>query len=151
MRLIDENVLLEEVEKLPFINERYDHEHANKSFINGIETFHVMVLNVLKRQPTIAPENLRPQWIPVAERLPEDCDERFYMCVVENHESDPPMYLQYLENTGFGLWSNVFDEHTLGFVGSDFSTNEELGYEKVLAWMPLPEPYTPAGEENADV
>ena len=51
------------------------------------------------------------------------------------------MYLQYLENTGFGLWSNVFDEHTLGFIDSVFSTNEELGYEKVLAWMPLPETY----------
>lgn len=59
MRLIDENVLLEEIEKLPFINEKYDHEHANKSFINGIETFHVMVLNVLKRQPIIRPESLR--------------------------------------------------------------------------------------------
>lgn len=95
----------------------------------------------ISKQPTISPEIVQPQWIPVTERLPEDCDERFYMCVVENHESDPPMYLQYLENAGFGLWSNVFDEHTLGFIGSDFSTNEELGYEKVLAWMPLPEPY----------
>ena len=95
-------------------------------------------IRMLEKAPTVEP---KPQWIPVAERLPEDCDERFYMCVVENHESDPPMYLQYLENTGFGLWSNVFDEHTLGFIDSVFSTNEELGYEKVLAWMPLPEPY----------
>ena len=104
----------------------------------------------IKAAATIDMEMLHSQWIPVTERLPEDCDERFYMCVVENHESDPPMYLQYLENTGFGLWSNVFDEHTLGFIGSDFSTNEELGYEKVLAWMPLPEPYTPTGEEEND-
>ena len=109
-----------------------------------------LFMKMIIRAPTVNPESMQQQWIPVTERLPEDCDERFYMCVVENHESDPPMYLQYLENTGFGLWSNVFDEHTLGFIGSDFSTNEELGYEKVLAWMPLPEPYTPTGEEEND-
>lgn len=102
-------------------------------------------ISLLEKAPTVEPKS---QWIPVTERLPEDYDERFYMCVVENHESDPPMYLQYLENTGFGLWNNVFDEHTLGFIDSVFSTNEELGYEKVLAWMPLPEPYTPEREEN---
>ena len=101
-------------------------------------------IRMLEKAPTV---KLQPQWIPVTERLPDDYDERFYMCVVENHESDPPMYLQYLENAGFGLWNDVFDEHTLGFIDSVFSTNEELGYEKVLAWMPLPEPYTPDGEE----
>ena len=27
----------------------------------------------------------QPVWIPVSERLPEDGDARFYMCIVENH------------------------------------------------------------------
>ena len=128
MRLIDADALIRE------LNEKLGCRTDINKIICGMTVY----------EPAI----VQPQWIPVAERLPEDCDERFYMCVVENHESDPPMYLQYLENTGFGLWSNVFDEHTLGFVGSDFSTNEELGYEKVLAWMPLPEPYAPEREEN---
>lgn len=129
---------------------------ADALFDNVLEAYGIIIdeseanlfMKMITRAPTVNPESLQPQWIPVAERLPEDCDERFYMCVVENHESDPPMYLQYLENTGFGLWSNVFDEHTLGFIGSEFSTNEELGYEKVLAWMPTPEPYTPEGKDG---
>lgn len=85
----------------------------------------------------------KQKWIPCSERLPEDGDERFYMCIVENHEEDLPMFLQYVEDCGFGSWHDIYDEHTLGFVDSEFRTNEELGYEEVVAWMPLPEPYRP--------
>lgn len=80
-------------------------------------------------------------WIPVSERLPEDCDNGFYMCIVENHEEDLPMFCQYCEEQGFGFWNDIYDEYTLGFVDSEFRTNEELGYEKVIAWQPLPESY----------
>lgn len=85
-------------------------------------------------------------WIPCSERIPEDCDNRFYMCIVENHEEDLPMFCQYEEGYGFGFWHDIYDEHTLGFVDSEFKTNEELGYEKVIAWQPLPAPYQPKGE-----
>lgn len=85
-------------------------------------------------------------WIPCSERLPEDCDNRFYMCIVENHEEDLPMFCQYDEEYGFGFWQDIYDEHTLGFVDSEFRTNEELGYEKVIAWQSLPPKYEPKGE-----
>ena len=42
-----------------------------------------------------------------------------------------------------GFWHDIFNEETLGFVDTEFKTNEELGYEKVIAWMQLPEPYRP--------
>lgn len=80
-------------------------------------------------------------WIPVKERLPEDDDMRFYMCIVENHEEDLPMFCQYDREYGFGFWRDIYDSATLGFVDTEFSTNDELGYEKVVAWQPLPEPY----------
>lgn len=101
-------------------------------------------------------ERKKHEWIPCSERLPEDDDNRFYMCIVENHEEDLPMFLQYVENCGFGYWNDIYDGHTLGFVDSEFKTNEELGYERVVAWMPLPEPYHPDkchgcfGAENND-
>lgn len=60
---------------------------------------------------------------------------------VENHEEDLPMFCQYEEDRGFGFWRDYYDGDTLGFIDSEFQTNEELGYEKVTAWMPLPEPY----------
>ena len=84
-------------------------------------------------------------WIPVEEQLPKDGDNRYYMCIVENHEEDPPMYCQYDEECGFGFYKDIYDEHTLGFVDCEFNTNEELGYEKVIAWQQLL-PYQPKGD-----
>ena len=84
-------------------------------------------------------------WIPVEEQLPKDGDNRYYMCIVENHEEDPPMYCQYDEECGFGFYKDIYDEHTLGFVDCVFQTNEELGYEKVIAWQQLL-PYQPKGD-----
>ena len=82
-------------------------------------------------------------WIPVSERLPEEDDLRFYMCVLENHEEDLPMFCQYNEMYGFGFWSDIYDPISLGFVDAEFSSMDELGYEKVVAWRPLPDPYRP--------
>lgn len=80
-------------------------------------------------------------WIPVEERLPEDDDMRFYMCIVENHEEDLPMFCQYDSEYGFGFWHDIYDSTSLGFVDTVFKTNDELGYEKVVAWQQLPKPY----------
>ena len=66
--------------------------------------------------------------------------------VIENHEEDLPMFCQYEEDYGFGFWHDIYDEHSLGFVDSEFKTNEELGYEKVIAWQPLPQPFQTKGE-----
>lgn len=90
-------------------------------------------------------EKYNSGWIPVEEELPKYGDNRYYMCIVENHEEDPPMYCQYDEECGFGFYQDIYDEHTLGFVDCEFNTNEELGYEKVIAWQQLL-PYQPKGE-----
>lgn len=88
-------------------------------------------------------------WIPVEERLPEDDDMRFYMCIVENHEEDLPMFCQYDSEYGFGFWHDMYDSVSLGFIDTEFRTNDELGYEKVIAWQPLPEPYKPNKDNSA--
>lgn len=123
--MIDENKLIDTINEV--ISERISNGGTFPSLYAAI--------GIIVNQPKVG------EWIPCSDMLPKDCDERFYMCVVENHEEDPPMYLQYSEYVGFGLWNNVFDAHSLGFVDSYFSTNEELGYEKVIAWRELPEPY----------
>lgn len=88
------------------------------------------------------------QWISVDERLPEDIDRRYFMCLVENHLEDPPMFCQYEEEYGFGFWKDIYDPVTLGFVDSEFETMEDLKYEKVLYWMPMIEPPKEAMQDD---
>ena len=127
--MIDEDKLIEEIE-----NYRGD-------------IFASEIVELIKQMPTVG------EWISCSERFPKDGDNRFYMCVVENHEEDPPMYCQYEEEYGFGYWHDIYNPETLGFVDTEFRTNEELGCEKVIAWMQLPKPYRVDQEKkitNAD-
>lgn len=132
--MIDEKKLIEDIEK--------EIEFAMKCNMPDIVAGMRQIASVIENQPKTG------EWIPCSERLPDDRDNRFYMCTVENHEEDPPMFCQYEEEYGFGFWNDIYDEHTLGFVDSEFKTNEELGYEKVVAWMPLPKPYRPEEESE---
>lgn len=134
-RLIDADELMEEIKKMIQPMSTPDGAGMYDMEINAYDEAIVDIMRTINKQPTVN------EWIPCSDRLPEDYDNRFYMCTVENHEDDPPMFCQYEEEYGFGFWNDIYDEHTLGFVDSEFKTNEELGYEKVIAWMPLPEPY----------
>ena len=104
----------------------------------------VQAIHKMKKYLELANDKNVPSkngWIPVSEKLPEDDDMRFYMCIVENHEEDLPMFCQYDSEYGFGFWHDIYDSTSLGFVDTVFKTNDELGYEKVVAWQPLPKPY----------
>lgn len=89
-------------------------------------------------------EERKHRWISVEEQLPEDDDMRFYMCIVQNHEDDVPMFCQYDGTCGFGFWNDIYDPLSLGFVDTEFSSMDEMGYEEVVAWQPLPAPYRTA-------
>ena len=124
MRLIDADMLTGKVTK--WLN-----PDPNADRMVNIDDIAASVLMEIEEQPTV------PLWISVEDSLPEGGDSRFYMCLVENHLEDPPMFCQYEEGYGFGFWRDIYDSVTLGFVDSEFETMEDLKYEKVLYWMPM--------------
>lgn len=65
-------------------------------------------------------------WIPVSERLPEESD--YYMACIYNEISNT----YYCRSEWFSINNNYYGE----LVWIDLKS-----YEKVVAWMPLPEPY----------
>ena len=132
------------VRKLTVI-EVLSHVDFDSTIQNSLENFLKAITNEAIEIVKQEAERYNNGWIPVEEQLPKDGDNRYYMCIVENHEEDPPMYCQYDEECGFGFYQDIYDEHTLGFVDCVFQTNEELGYEKVIAWQQLL-PYQPKGE-----
>lgn len=135
MRLIDADVLTKNVTKL--LN-----ADPNADRMVDIDDIAASVLMEIEEQPTV------PLWISVEDKVPEDIDRRFFMCLVENHLKDPPMMCQYEEEYGFGFWKDIYDPVTLGFVDSEFETMEDLKYEKVLYWMPMIEPPEEAMQDD---
>lgn len=65
-------------------------------------------------------------WIPVSERLPEESD--YYMACIHNEILNK----YYCRSEWFSINNNYYGE--LAWI-------DLKSYEKVIAWMPLPEPY----------
>lgn len=91
----------------------------------------------ISKQPTITPESLRPQWIPVTERLPEKL---------------VPVLIQhtYMEWAGISIGYITADDYWEWFgyfMGDDMLHHPPgdglicPGSKYVTAWLPLPEPY----------
>lgn len=86
------------------------------------------------------------KWILCSEKMPDDDDYRDYLVLVENHIGDTPMICQCNSEYGFGYYKDIYDPVTLGYFDTEFSTLDELGYEKAMYWMQMPEP--PVEEEG---
>lgn len=125
--MIDEKKLIEELESLPLIHGRYDHENANSDFISGIETWYEAVLKKINEQPKCL------EWIPCSERLPEEAEK-------EGINGIYKLYLVILDDATEGIGAYMHYEKawlTKKLYGQKhFSTDNT-----VIAWMELPEPY----------
>ena len=98
---------------------------CNGSFEDGLK----MILSKIQNAPTIEPEQ---RWIPCSERVPEQVNKSYWVCT----------------DTGYQCqcrWTN----NLYGFGESDeweWKIFDIPQYTKVIAWMPLPEPYKGGSE-----
>lgn len=80
----------------------------------------------------------RQQWIPCSERLPDDY-------------TDVLVWFEYFR---YGDYNCLYQTYGIGDYSTEYDSwmiNHETGWHKlrVIAWMPLPEPYREKGEQDA--
>ena len=147
MRLIDADKLVNSLENNLQSFEEMISEHG-KGIAHGTR----IALRRVEEQPTIAPENPQPQWIPVTERLPE-CGEHYEsndVLVSVDYRPDDPEETKDTFVSIDHVCFNCFEQ-------GEFSIERDNPYDTepspyfVTHWMPLPEPYTADAEENEGV
>ena len=120
MRLIDADDLEKRFEYLATVGNDLVHKVTEEE--KGMRTAYHLAKYETHVAPTISPESLRPQWIPVTERLPDVCrDEKGVLIpfLVSGAGGKYPSIAVYNN----GIWS-------AGLFRVD-----------VTAWMPLPSVY----------
>ena len=137
-----------------------DADKLANSLKNNLQSFEEMIsehgkgvahgtriaLKQVEEQPTIAPENPQPQWIPVTERLPE---KLVPVLIQHTYMEYAGISIGYITIYGYWEWFGYF-------MGDDMLHRPPVdglicpGSEYVIAWMPLPEPYTPERVEDQE-
>lgn len=91
-----------------------------------------------EKMEEIVVERKEEKWIPCSERLPEEDGDYLLWGKIDEDEDEYTFIGSYDSGCEeFGIWQEQFDRTTLGCLGSDF-----FEYASVIAWMPLPSPYT---------
>ena len=95
-----------------------------------VEKYKELLTECIKVLPTV--EN-KGEWIPVSERLPEEENKRYWIC------TDCGYQCECRWTNGNPFWT---------YLTTDWHWNimDVPQYSKVVAWMPLPEPYKKGGE-----
>lgn len=105
---------------------RYTEYHAGKAVIKDKNKLPEAMEKLAKIEDA-EDTNVLSKWIPCSERLPEESD--YYMACIYDEEIDDYDYRK--------TWFAHKDDYDM-----DESEWRELqSFEKVIAWLPLPEPY----------
>lgn len=125
---------------------------------NGFNTALVAVKCDLDKVPSVTPK--QPGWIPCSERLPEDCADVFITYVHDFALTCPPEIKKMFVGTDESgtLWEVPFADYIAFYDQEEkkwFMPSEDPqpfpDEIKVVAWMPLPEPYIEEKRENHEI
>lgn len=82
-------------------------------------------------------ENIKGEWIPVSERLPEE--REWYLAVFKEKDTDFQLIPRVADYIGHG-------ENKWRWIDGEGLPQEYFDLLECIAWMPLPEPYHKGGE-----
>ena len=121
MRLIDADKLMKAMYHRAFETD------GDTMWQSGCWVRYRAIEQVVKEQPTVKTE---PRWIPCSERLPQSYVDVLVWFEYYRYVS----YTRLYQTHGIGTYSENYESWTI---------NHESGWHKlrVIAWMPLPEPY----------
>lgn len=142
MRLIDADKLVNLLENNLQSFEEMISEHG-KGLAHGTR----IALGLVKEQPTISLENPQPQWIPVAERLPETSKQ--YLVTVDElrwpestYDSvDSPTERLFVTSMYFDCTNKLWHDSDGFMINALIDPEDVLNGCVAVAWLPLPEPY----------
>lgn len=99
---------------------------------------------VIGNLPSVQPEQ---RWIPCSERLPEEYGE--YQITWTTSYASKKLFIGDAEYEITGEWDSENDRFKGEWLLHDYM--EYYQNVKVIAWMPLPEPYKGERREDADI
>ena len=130
------------------ISRKWITSRIRSEYLKWLEDYDIdQILGDIEDAPSVISKAKEGEWIPCSERLPEDSGD-YLVCpsdsVLEDYSDfSEVMIMPYdADCEAFGWWVERYDPISLGYVDSDFNEFE------VLAWMPLPEPWKGAINED---